>query len=187
MRIAELERWVCEAAGEAGWLRPSGRQGNWRVAVVGSGAAGLTCAYYLSFLGGHVDLYDAGDQPGAELWRIPQDRLPRPVLERTLQAILRNLNIRFQDHMELGDCLTLRELLGSHEAIYLAPESTASAASHLAKILGPDWRTRIDPATGAAQGYTGLYVGGALVLPGQSVSQAVADGRRVAVAISARR
>ena len=51
VRIAELERWVCEAAGSDGWLRSDDPGTGKAVAVVGAGVSGLSCAYYLALWG----------------------------------------------------------------------------------------------------------------------------------------
>lgn len=65
---------------------PSGR----RVAVVGSGPAGLTAAYYLSLLGHGVTVFEALPEPGGMMRAgIPAYRLPREVLDREIEEIRR--------------------------------------------------------------------------------------------------
>ena len=66
-------------------LPPSGK----RVAVVGAGPAGLTCAYYLAKLGHQVTVFEALPLPGGMMRvGIPEYRLPRDVLDREIQYIL---------------------------------------------------------------------------------------------------
>ncbi|GAI24531.1 unnamed protein product, partial [marine sediment metagenome] len=58
------------------------------IAVIGSGPAGLTAAYYLSTLGHQVDLFDQADKPGGMLrFGIPDYRLPPEILERDLRVL----------------------------------------------------------------------------------------------------
>jgi len=54
-----------------------------KVAIVGAGPAGLTCAFYLVRLGHKVDVYEANAEPGGILrYGIPEYRLPKRVLAR---------------------------------------------------------------------------------------------------------
>ena len=65
-------------------LKPTGK----RVAVIGAGPSGLTCAYYLTQLGHQVDVYEAEQVPGGVLyWGIPEYRLPNSVLLKEIHAI----------------------------------------------------------------------------------------------------
>ena len=59
-----------------------------KVAVVGSGPAGLACAYHLARLGYAVDVFEADPEPGGALrYGIPEYRLPRDVLVREIERI----------------------------------------------------------------------------------------------------
>jgi NADPH-dependent glutamate synthase beta subunit-like oxidoreductase len=59
-----------------------------KVAVVGSGPAGLGCAHDLALLGYEVTVFEALDQPGGMLrYGIPEYRLPRGVIDREVAAI----------------------------------------------------------------------------------------------------
>jgi len=54
-----------------------------KIAVIGSGPAGLTCAYYSMLLGHDVTIFEASTELGGILRVIPQNRLPREVVDRT--------------------------------------------------------------------------------------------------------
>lgn len=61
-----------------------------KVAIIGSGPAGLTCGYYLSGLGHQVVIYEAFSEPGGMLRvGIPEYRLPRKILDQEIEEIKR--------------------------------------------------------------------------------------------------
>jgi len=69
-----------------------------KVAIIGSGPAGATAAYYLGILGHHASLFDRESKPGGMLrYGIPDYRLPPEVLEREIKA-LETLGVSF--HMD---------------------------------------------------------------------------------------
>jgi heterodisulfide reductase subunit A-like polyferredoxin len=86
------------------WLRPTGR----RVAVVGSGPAGLTAAWQLA-LGGHrVKVFEAAPVPGGALrLSIPSYRLPAEVVERDI-ANLTALGVEIETNSRVTDLAALR-------------------------------------------------------------------------------
>lgn len=117
VRIAELERWVCEAGGSEGWLRPDQAEKGWNVAVVGAGVSGLSCAYYLALSGGHVDVYDEGTGPGDRLSQARAGDLPQAAVARDVKALLLP-GIHFHGSLKLGPDL-VEDLRRSHDALYL--------------------------------------------------------------------
>lgn len=86
VNVRELERYVAD---HAAWPAPKRPWKTERVAVVGSGPAGLAASYHLAKLGYHVSLYEAADELGGVLRNgIPEYRLPREILDRELGFIL---------------------------------------------------------------------------------------------------
>ena len=66
-----------------------------KIAIVGAGPAGLTCAYYLARLGHQVSVYEASAEPGGILrWGIPEYRLPKAVLAKEI-GFIRRMGVRF--------------------------------------------------------------------------------------------
>lgn len=91
-----------------------------RVAVVGSGPAGLSCAYYLCAAGYEVTVFERAQLAGGMLaLGIPSYRLPRSILDQEL-AILEAEGIKFVTNRSLGDNLKLEELAGEFSEVFLA-------------------------------------------------------------------
>lgn len=179
VRIAELERWVCETAGRAGWLRPSLVENPQRVAVIGGGPAGLSCAYYLALTGRTVDVYDTEAQPGGHLRRLTkQGALPLAALERDLQSLMIN-NIHFNGQQQPGVTFSIAELQNSHCAVYITAEFSDILYDDLVSLCGPDWCDALDPATRQMTSQAEFYVGTDCF----TVVETVAEGRRVAVSM----
>ena len=90
-----------------------------RIAVVGSGPAGLSCAYQLTRRGYAVTVFEAFPRPGGMLrYGIPAYRLPRQVLDGEI-ARLESLGIEFQCNTALGKEITLETLRGEFAAIFV--------------------------------------------------------------------
>lgn len=91
-----------------------------RVVIVGSGPAGLSCAYYLNRMGVQVTVLEKEPVAGGLLATgIPRYRLPRAVLEKELQ-ILQEEGIVIRTGLEAGKDFYLEEMTEDYEAILLA-------------------------------------------------------------------
>ncbi len=93
-----------------------------RVAVVGSGPAGLTCAAELARSGVEVVVFEALHEFGGVLrYGIPSFRLPREVIERQLET-LRRLGVRLERNILIGRTIPLRDLMNKEgfQAVFLA-------------------------------------------------------------------
>ncbi len=184
VRITELQRWVCEAAGESGWIRPDNMQPGKRVAVAGSGPSGLSCTYYLALMGCQVDIYDRSNDPGKGLIQaLGNASVPQTTLKRDLNGIMLN-NVAFHAGWKPGSAVDLVQWLSAYDAIYLADGLAGIPPEELSPILGQYWLAGIEPSTGQVAGRPEIFVGGILSPDQPSVVQAAASGRRAAIAIS---
>jgi len=101
-------------------VRENERNAARRVAIIGAGPAGLSCAYFLARLGYRPRIYEAEPRPGGMLVQaIPAYRLPREVVAREVRMI-ENLGVEILTDMRLGRDFTLRSLRAEGcEAVFL--------------------------------------------------------------------
>ncbi len=110
--IGRIERFVADYAMEnskdaAEVAAPNGH----KVAVIGSGPAGLTCAGDLAKLGYDVTIFEALHTPGGVLvYGIPEFRLPKALVRKEI-ATVEALGVKIVPNMVIGKCTTLDELL----------------------------------------------------------------------------
>ena len=91
-----------------------------RVAVIGSGPAGLTCAAFLARKGVKVTIYEKHDKLGGLLTHgIPEFRLPREVVEKTIEKIL-DLGVEAKLNQELGRDFEIEDLAQKYDAVFVA-------------------------------------------------------------------
>jgi len=92
-----------------------------KVAVVGSGPAGLTCAYYLAIKGYRVSVFEKAAKPGGMLTTgIPSYRLPADIVEAEIQHI-RDMGVTIKTSVEIGTDVTVAQLRQEgYKAIFVA-------------------------------------------------------------------
>ena len=110
--IGRLERWVGDRAIAEDWtnlpyIEPNGR----RVAIVGSGPAGMACAADMAKAGCEVTVFEAFHEPGGVLkYGIPDFRLPNRVVDAEIDKLVR-LGIRFECNTLVGRLFTIEQLI----------------------------------------------------------------------------
>ena len=124
--IEEIERHIIEIAFERGYVQPNthiSRTGK-KVAVVGSGPAGLAAAAQLNAAGHLVTVFERDDHPGGLLrYGIPDFKLEKPVVERRVQ-LMEQEGVVFRCNAEVGVDVSISDLLREYNAIVLAGGST---------------------------------------------------------------
>ncbi len=119
--IGRLERFVADWEAAQGELPvpqlppPTGK----KIAVVGSGPAGLTVAADLVRLGHHVTIFEALHEPGGVLvYGIPEFRLPKAIVRREVEYVCK-LGVKLVKDFVVGTAATVDELLEEFDAVFL--------------------------------------------------------------------
>lgn len=121
--IGKLERFVADWAMENG-LKPKGAEVKLgkKVAVVGAGPAGLTCAGDLAKLGYDVTIFEALHEPGGVLvYGIPEFRLPKEkIVKKEIENVL-SLGVEIERNVVVGKSVTIDELMEEegYEAVFI--------------------------------------------------------------------
>lgn len=120
--INQLKRFVADYEMNSGqrFLIPCAPSTGKKVAVIGGGPAGLSCAYFLRRLGHDVTIFDAMPKLGGMIrYGIPEYRLPKEVLAWEIDSIL-NLGIESHTNVKLGRDFDMGSLVASgYDAVFL--------------------------------------------------------------------
>lgn len=169
IQIAHLKRYmadtVAKTAVDGELFLPVGAKNGKRVAVIGAGPAGLTATYFLTRKGYDVTIYEAMDEAGGMMrYGIPAFRLPRAVLEREAEHILRDAEIYYGVHV---DAERFDKLRRDYDAVFVAIGAWHATSARAKNEEGPGTIYGIDflraVATGNApdlRGKTVLIAGG---------------------------
>ncbi len=130
--IGSIETYINEEGFKNG-LKPEfpGVTSDKKVAVIGSGPAGLSVATYLLRAGIAVDMYEKADRAGGLLtYGIPGFKLDKKVVERRVKGLLEaGLNLTL--NCEVGKDITFDELASSHDAIFIGIGATKAKVAGL--------------------------------------------------------
>ena len=124
--IEEIEKHIIEIAFEKGFVaprKPTVRTGK-KVAVIGSGPAGLATAAQLNYAGHEVTVFERDPKPGGLLrFGIPDFKLDKTVVERRI-AVLEEEGIQFICNANVGVNVRVNDIMRDYHAVVLAGGST---------------------------------------------------------------
>jgi glutamate synthase (NADPH/NADH) small chain len=124
--IEEIEKHIIEIAFEKNFVQPKkiNKRSGKKVAVVGSGPAGLAAAAQLNYAGHTVTVFERDDKPGGLLrYGIPDFKLEKWVVDRRIK-LMEEEGITFKCHANVGVNVNVNDLLREFHAIVLAGGST---------------------------------------------------------------
>ncbi|UWG95826.1 FAD binding domain-containing protein [Dehalobacter sp. DCM] len=135
-----------------------------KVAVIGSGPAGLSAAYYLRKAGNAVTVYDSKEEPGGMLmYAIPDYRLPKAIV-RKLVAALKDMGIQFVCNTKIGESVKPGDLERDFDSVYYATGTWKRPVLGLAgeelTVFGLDFLVEVHKWMGGKVGQEVLVTGG---------------------------
>jgi NADPH-dependent glutamate synthase beta subunit-like oxidoreductase len=187
--ICALKRYAAD--GDRGpWKKTVAADTGRTVAVVGSGPAGLTAAFYLRKQGHRITLFESRSKPGGMMrYGIPRFRLPEELLDEEIRSVL-DLGIDFRPRKTLGKDFALEDLREEgYDAIFLAVGEQLSrgipleGSDHPDVLKGVDFLTRVGAGETVELGARVIVVGGGNVAVDASLT-ALRCGARDATLVS---
>lgn len=158
--IKNIEYAIIDKAFKEGWVRPgipANRTGK-KVAVIGSGPAGLACADQLNSAGHQVTVFERADRPGGLLiYGIPNMKLDKQIVERRIDLLV-EAGIEFVTNTQVGVDKNAAELRQEYDAVVICtgatkPRDLPVPGRHLKGIhyamdlLGPNTKWLLDPSS----------------------------------------
>ncbi len=131
--IGRLERFVADWHNDQEALKANPPKSNGhKVAIVGSGPAGLTCAGDLARLGYKVTIFEALHTPGGVLvYGIPEFRLPKAIVAREVEG-LKDLGVDVETNVVIGKTLTIDEIFDmGYEAVFVGSGAGLPSFMHI--------------------------------------------------------
>ena len=165
LAIRELKRYVTDCVlNNGGYPLPSVEEKKGKsIAIVGSGPAGLTCAYHLARMGYEVTVFEALPLAGGMLAvGIPEYRLPRATIEKEIEAI-KKVGVEIKTGVHVGKDMTVAEIFDEgYQAVFIA------TGAHQDLKLGIDGEA-LDNVVGAASFLRDVNLGKLKKITGRAV------------------
>lgn len=135
-----------------------------KIAIIGSGPAGLSAAYYLRMAGHRVTVFERMEEAGGLLrYVIPSYRLPKDIVRRTVK-VLENIGVEFRLKVEIGKRITLSNLRKTFDAIFAGSGAWNPVSIGLdgeeSTIFGLEFLANIQRGIKKAPGKKVLVIGG---------------------------
>jgi len=107
------------------------KKANKKVAIIGAGPAGLSCAYYLSLMGYEITIYEMMPQAGGTMrYGIPEYRLPYTALDKDISTI-ESIGVKFFYNTRIGRDIRLERLRANFDAVFSAIGLSAGRSTHI--------------------------------------------------------
>jgi len=135
--IKALERAVFDHADRKAVKKPIKKEDTGKkVAILGSGPAGMTCAYFLAMLGHAVTVFEASPVLGGiPRIGIPDYRLPKEVVDEEVEEIV-NLGVKVKSNTEIGKDVSFNSITNEYDACFIGVGAHASVKLNIPGELG---------------------------------------------------
>jgi glutamate synthase (NADPH/NADH) small chain len=123
--IEMIEKYIVERGFKEGWIRPNipKKRSNKKIAVIGSGPAGLAAAQQLNKVGHNVEVFERDKKIGGLLrYGIPDFKMEKNIIDRRIN-ILKKEGIKFKTNIDVGENYAIKELK-KFDAIVLCTGAT---------------------------------------------------------------
>lgn len=153
-----------------------------RVAIIGSGPAGLSAAYYLQQFGHACTIFDANLEAGGALrYGTPESELPRHILDGEIDVIRRlGANFELNHAIDFNDFL---EIQNEFDAVILATGETSLEQLKQLEIESGPKGVRVDKTTFQSS-MDGVFAGGGVTHSGKMAVRSVSHGRSMALSVN---
>jgi len=166
LSIRDIERlvgdYILDKADEI--IEKPGKSTRKKVAIIGSGPAGLAAAYYLRLSGHHVTVFDRMEEAGGLLrYVIPSYRLPKDIVRRTVK-MLENIGIEFRLKVDIGKDITIDNLKKDYDAVFIGTGAWNPVSIGLdgeeSAVFGLEFLANVQKGIKKALGKKVLVIGG---------------------------
>lgn len=137
-----------------------------KVAIIGAGPSGLSCAYQLARRGYTVTVFETAEKPGGMLrYGIPSYRLPREILDAEIQNVL-DLGVELKCNTKVGIDISFEDLKKNYNAVYVAvgaqkgTKLNVEGEAHPTVFSGVDFLRRINKGEKVNVGKKVVVIGG---------------------------
>lgn len=190
--VCQLKRFVADydlATGDP-YVPPCAPPSGRRVAIVGTGPAGLAAAYYLLQQGHACVLFDDHEEPGGMLrYGVPEEDLDRAALDGEI-AIIRRMGAQFRCSTRVGTPPSERGAIGvslpalqqEFDAVLIAAGDIQKSPACLPELARSAQGVRTDRSS-MSTNLPAVFAAGSAIIPSRHAVRAVADGRAAAQAI----
>ncbi|MCD6566191.1 MAG: molybdopterin-dependent oxidoreductase [Bacteroidales bacterium] len=139
--INALKRYIADIDNQNKWIPEIKKSKNKKVAIIGGGPAGLTCAYYLTLEGYPVTIFEKLPKLGGMLrYGIPEYRLPKDILDSEIKWII-DLGIEVKTGVEMGKDFDIETLQKKgYEAVFVGVGAHKSSSM---RVKGEDDTTGV--------------------------------------------
>ncbi len=118
--IGSLERYVADEAIKNNFIsKVNNKKNGKKIAIIGSGPSGLTCAGDLAKNGFDVTIYEVLHKAGGVLtYGIPEFRLPKSIVEKQVEG-LEQIGVKFKLNIPVGNAISLNDLQQQYDAVFI--------------------------------------------------------------------